>query len=184
MRRPSRVVVACDKRSGRRVALGGSPGALTEFAGPQALDVHGEFVAWGVIEHDDGIDAETVWLPEVRSMRLSAPKRVLQAPSQRSDTTDARWAIADVVVGADGAVAWTACRAASVRSGDSGFADGDRCVATPLEVSVSAMGQRSSQVVELDRAAGVQPRSLRRSATARTFRWRNADAIRTATFPA
>jgi hypothetical protein len=29
------------------------------------------YVAWGVIQHDDGIDDETVWLP---SMRLSAPK--------------------------------------------------------------------------------------------------------------
>lgn len=184
MRRPSRVVVACDKRGGRRVALGGSPGVLTEFAGPHALDVRGDYVAWGVFQHDDGIDGETAWLPEVRSMRLSAPKRVLHAPSQRSDTTGSRWAIADVVVGADGAVAWTACRAASVHRGDSGFGDGDRCVATPPEVSISAMGRGSAQVVELDRGAGVQPRSLRRSATGRTFSWRSADAIRTATFPA
>ena len=184
MRRPSRVVVACDKRSGRRVALGGSPGALTEFAGPHALDVRGDYVAWGVIQHDDGIDGETVWLAEVRSMRLSSPKRILHAPSQRSDSTGARWAIAHIVVGSDGAVAWTACRAASVRRTDSGFADGDRCVTTPPEISISAMGRGSAQVVELDRGAGVQPRSLRRSATARTFSWRNADAVRTAAFPA
>jgi hypothetical protein len=173
VRRPSRVVVACDKRTGRRIALGGSPGHLTEFAGPHALDVRGDYVAWGVIEHDDGIDGDATWLPDVRSVRLSDPARALRAESQREDTSGALWAIADVVVGGNGAVAWTACRAARVRPGDPGSADADRCVPSPSEVSVSAKGRRSAQVIELARGAGIQPRSLRRSPTARTFSWRD-----------
>jgi hypothetical protein len=34
------------------------------------------------------------------------------------------------------------------RRGDSGFGDGDRCVATPPETSISAMGRGSAQVVD------------------------------------